>query len=67
MLIIDRFEADKAVIEFSKGDDIVIFDIPRLALPVDVGEGDILRIEINKDASQNRKKEMQKLSDGLFE
>lgn len=67
MLVIDRFEGDKAIIEFSKGDDLVTFDIPKLALPVDAGEGDLLSIEINKDASQNRKKEMQKISDGLFE
>ena len=65
MLIIDRFEENQAVIEF--GDKF--FVIPRLFLPADAREGDVitLTITVNKKATKNRAKAIKSLAEDLFE
>lgn len=65
MLIIERFEEDQAVIEF--GDKL--FVIPRLFLPVDAREGDVitLSITVNREATDTRAKAIKSLSEELFE
>lgn len=67
MLVIDRFEGNKAVIEFSTDDEKSIFNIPKSVLPADANEGDIIEINVNKDATEKRKEKMRELSDELFE
>lgn len=50
--VIDRFEANKAVILV--GDDEQAVAWPRKALPEEVKEGDIIRFSINIDADATR-------------
>ncbi len=67
MLVIDRFEGDKAVIEFSKDNDVFTFDIPSAVLPAEIEEGDIIEIKIKRSATKKRKEKIKKLADKLFE
>ncbi len=64
-MVIDRFEGDWAVIEY----DEVVFNLPRNLLPIDAREGDIINvyIEINKNATEERKKKIEKLMNDLLE
>jgi len=50
--VIDRFEANKAVILV--GDDEQAVTWPRKALPEEAKEGDIIRFSINIDADATR-------------
>jgi hypothetical protein len=67
MLIIDRFEADQAVIEFSRDEEKSFFNIPKLVLPSDAKEGDVVEINIDKDATEKRRDRIDALTDDLFE
>ena len=67
MLIIDRFEGEKAVIEFSRNEERFTFDIPKVILPEKAEAGDVVELKINKDTTKNRKERIEKLSDELFE
>ena len=64
MLIIDRFEGDWAVIEF----DRKTFNLPKLLLPAEAKEGDVIDIEVTIDrkATASRKESTSKLVDSLF-
>jgi len=62
MLVVDRFEGDFAVIETDKG----TVDIPRYELPVDAKEGDTIRIVVNKDDTEARKKLIDEKMNRLF-
>ena len=46
---IDRFDEEYAVILL--GDDFVSVDFPRKFLPEDIGEGDYIKIHIERDAA----------------
>jgi len=65
MLIIDRFEGQYAIIELNRR----TFHIPKILLPRDARPGDVVNIEItvDKEATENRKKTINKLADKLFE
>ena len=65
MLIIDRFEGDMAVIEY----DDITFSLPRDLLPKETKEGDVIRVSImvDKETTEQRRKEVQGLLDELFE
>lgn len=67
--IIDRFEGDYAVVEFGK-DAMANIEIPRL--PAGAKEGDVIciengRIYIDRIETENRKRNVDKLIDRLFE
>jgi hypothetical protein len=65
MFFIDRFEGDWAIIEF----DGKTFNLPKIILPTDVKEGDVvdIKITIDRKATASRKKSIDKLADSLFE
>ena len=67
MIVIDRFEGDKAVIEFSQDNGRLLFDIPRAILPKGAKEGDIIKLSVDRMATQKRKDRIESLSDELFE
>ncbi|QVK16748.1 DUF3006 domain-containing protein [Mycoplasmatota bacterium] len=62
--IVDRFEKNYAVIEFEKE----TFNIPKVLLPSEVKEGDIIdiTITINDKKTEDRKKRIEDLSKKLF-
>jgi hypothetical protein len=62
-LTIDRFEAEYAVLELPDGSMV---NLPRKVLPADAGEGDIINITVDRDETQMRKKEIQKLAEDLW-
>ena len=51
-VIVDRFEGDYAVVEIAIGKCV---NIPRVLVP-DAKEGDIIKIEIEKEETEERKK-----------
>lgn len=61
---IDRFEGEFAVVELKDGK---IVDMPRALLPEDAKEGDIIEIRIDLEETQKRKKEIEKMCEGLWE
>ena len=63
VLVIDRFEGDKVVIESGEGNLL----ISKKKLPKDAKEGDVLKIIIDKDSSKKRKQSIEELSEELFE
>lgn len=65
MLIIDRFEGDWAVIEFGQK----TFNIPKVLIPADAREGDVISIHIavDKEATATRAEAIKRLADSLFE
>ena len=63
VLVIDRFEGDKVVIESGEGNLL----ISKKELPKDAKEGDVLKIIIDKDSSKKRKQSIEELSEELFE
>mgnify|MGYP000692205078 CR=1 FL=1 len=63
MLIIDRFEGEKAVIESSEGK----YELPKNELPPESKEGDVLKISIDRDKTSSRKQVIKELSEKLFE
>lgn len=62
-VIIDRFEGDFAVVEVDVGKCV---NIPKVLIP-NSKEGDIVRIEIEKIETEERKKHIQKLMNNVFE
>lgn len=62
-VIIDRFEGDYAVVEM---EDKTMVNIPKCLIS-DSKEGDIIRIEIDKDATEQRKKDIKELMNDLWE
>ena len=63
MLIIDRFEGDKAVVESSDG----IIEISKSEIPNNAKEGDVLKIIVDKDETTTRRQAIKELSKELFE
>lgn len=65
MLIIDRLEEDWAVIEFGQK----TFSIPKVLIPPDAREGDVINIHITLDRESTgaRSGAVKRLADGLFE
>ena len=65
MLIIDRFEGEYALIEMKKR----IFHIPKSLFPKGAKEGDVIKINISieKEATEKKKQQIDKLSDKIFE
>ena len=62
MIIIDRFEGDKAILEVDTGH----VDIPISKLPKGAKEGDVLRFVIDTDETNNRKQRIDGMMNKLF-
>ena len=62
-VIVDRFEGDYAVVEIAIGKCV---NIPRVLVP-DSKEGDIIKIEIEKEETEERKKYIKDLMNNVFE
>lgn len=62
-VIIDRFEGDYAVVEIEIGKCV---NIPKILIP-NAKEGDIIKIEIDKKETLERKKHIQELMNNVFE
>jgi flagellar basal body L-ring protein FlgH len=64
MLTIDRFEGEYALIEMNRR----IFHIPKVLLPKNAREGDVITIQItvDKEAASQRKQSADRLADKLF-
>ena len=64
MYIIDRFEGEWAVIEYNRK----TFNLPRLLVPPEAVEGDILTIKISIDtrATAKIKGDVRSMADNLF-
>ena len=65
MIIISRFEGNWAVIEL----DGIIFNMPKILLPQESREGDLISISIAVDqkATATRKQKINELAKDLFE
>lgn len=61
-VIIDRFEGEYAVVEL---EDKTMVNMPKILIP-DCDEGDIIVIEIEKEGTAKRKKDVKKLMDDLL-
>lgn len=62
-VIVDRFEGDYAVVEIEIGKYV---NIPKILIPY-AKEGDIIKIEIDKKETLERKKHIQELMNNVFE
>ena len=62
-VIVDRFEGDYAVVEIAIGKCV---NIPRVLVP-DAKEGDIIKVEIEKKETEERKKYIKDLMNNVFE
>jgi len=64
VFIIDRFEGDWAVIEW----DGKVFNFPRVLLPEEAKEGDVLKLaaEVDLPTTNDRRKRIRQLEDRLF-
>ena len=62
-VIVDRFEGDYAVVEIAIGKCV---NIPRVLVP-DAKEWDIIKIEIEKNETEKRKKYIKDLMNNVFE
>ncbi len=62
-VIIDRFEQDYAIVEINIGE---FAKISKKLLPK-AKEGDVIKINIDSNATQKRKKGIKSLVDNLFE
>jgi hypothetical protein len=60
---IDRFEGNYAVVEFENGKCV---DIPRVAIPTEAKEGDIIIASVDKVETAKRRNEIRKMEDNLF-
>ncbi|SFI10807.1 Protein of unknown function [Tindallia magadiensis] len=61
-VIIDRFEGQYAVVELDNGG---FANIPRTVLPNLADEGDIITIEIDEEATDQRRKRLEGLMEEL--
>ncbi len=62
-MIIDRFEGEFAVVELDDGSFV---NMPKVVLPEDVREDDIIIIQRDEIATDDRKNNIKKRMDGLF-
>lgn len=62
-LIVDRIEADFAVCEIEEGN---FADIPLKALPDGIEEGDVIKISVETEETEKRKKNINHLMNSLF-
>lgn len=62
-VIIDRFEGEYAIVELNLGQFV---QIPSVLVPK-AKEGDVIKITVDKEASQKRKENIQNLVNNLFE
>lgn len=63
-IIIDRFEGKYALVEL---EDQQIVEMPRVLLPHGASEGDVIVLMIDKKATENRRKDIKKLMDSLWD
>jgi len=63
-MIVDRIEGNIAIIEVTEGK---LIELPLSILPDNVKEGDILKITVDNKGTEKRKREMERLADGLWE
>lgn len=61
-VIIDRFEDEYAVVEIEVGKCV---NIPKILVP-NAKEGDVIKIEIDIQETEERKKHIQKLMNNVF-
>lgn len=62
-VIVDRFEGEYAIVEVSVGQFV---QMPKV-LVNGAKEGDVIKITVDKEASQKRKENIQNLMNNLFE
>ncbi|CDZ23914.1 hypothetical protein CCDG5_0785 [[Clostridium] cellulosi] len=60
---IDRFEGNFAVVELENGK---FADIPRIAIPAEAREGDIIEVTVNKSETEKRRNEIREMEENLF-
>ncbi|TCU77300.1 DUF3006 family protein [Tissierella praeacuta] len=60
---IDRFEGELAIVELENRE---IIEIPKVILPIDAKEGDIIIISLDEKETQDRKKRIQEKFESLF-
>lgn len=60
---IDRFEGNYAVVEL---ENQKFANIPRLAIPNEAKEGDVIIVQIDKETTSQRKRQIQKLMDDVW-
>lgn len=60
---IDRFEGDYAIVEL---EDMQMVEIPRIALPMEAKEGDIIQVTIDQDETEKRRKRIEEKFKSLF-
>jgi len=63
-IIIDRFEDNYAVVEL---EDRSTANLPRSLVPPGAKEGDVLLIEIDRNATEERRKRIQRLMEELWQ
>ncbi len=61
--IVDRFENDYAIIELEDG---TLVNVLKCALPKDISEGDVIRLEIDKGETDEKREDMKKRLKNLF-
>lgn len=62
-ITIDRFEEEFAIVELENGE---IIEIPKVILPIEAKEGDVVSITVEKTETEERKKRIQNKFDRLF-
>lgn len=62
-LTIDRIEGEWAVCEYEKGKTL---NLPSALLPADAREGDVLRLTVDHEATDERKVRAEELRNRLF-
>lgn len=63
-IIIDRFEGDFAVLELQNKEMV---NIPKVIIPPEAVEGDVISIEINREETVKRKNNIKNLMNDLWE
>ena len=63
-IIIDRFEGDYAVVEIENGTTV---DMPKVLIPKEAKEGDVLEILINQEETKTRREKIEDLMKELWE
>lgn len=61
-VIIDRFEGEYAIVELEVGK---VINVPKILFP-NAKEGDVIKIEIDNEETNNRKNKIQGLINDLF-
>ena len=62
-VIIDRFEGEFAILEIETGK---FANMPRILLPEDAAEGDVVNISIDRDETDARAKKIEGMMNRLF-